>query len=140
MLYSSILVTELAKWRAKPINRIHILNNFIVNAFYNIDDLITLVKNKKDREAIYMIYTEKGADGLKVGMNVYVGDVPEFDDNDDDIFQASVVALGFECGYMREHFQDVVDLAYKQKPTASTEEILRCLNYFAQHDDFLDLR
>jgi len=40
-------------------------------------------------------------------------------------------------GYMCEHFRDVVDLAYKQKPTASSEAIIRCLNHYDKYDDFL---
>ncbi|RQT06455.1 hypothetical protein [Burkholderia contaminans] len=41
--------------------------------------------------------------------------------------------------YACEHFQDVVDLAYRQKPDASIEEVVRCLNHFDRYDDFLDL-
>jgi len=115
------------------------MNNFTVNAFYNIDDLILRVKNKEDREAVYMIYIDKNKDSLEAGMKVYVGDVPDFDDDDNEVFPGNVVSLGLGFGYMREHFQDVVDLAYKQKPTALTEDIIQCLNYFAQYDDFLDL-
>uniref|UniRef100_UPI00403F616F DUF7716 domain-containing protein n=1 Tax=Massilia sp. METH4 TaxID=3123041 RepID=UPI00403F616F len=40
---------------------------------------------------------------------------------------------------MREHLQDVVDLAVRQKPSASDNEIIRCLNYYVEFDDFLDL-
>ena len=115
------------------------MSNFVVNAFYTLDDLIGLVKEKKDRDAVYMIYVRKGVDDLQPGMEVYVGDVPDFDDDDNEVLPQSVTALGLEQGYMREHFQDVVDLAYKQKPTASAEEVVRCLNHYAQHDDFLDL-
>jgi hypothetical protein len=35
--------------------------------------------------------------------------------------------------------KEVVDLAYEQKPTASTEEVGRCLSHYADYDDFLDL-
>lgn len=115
------------------------MSNFVVNAFYTLDDLIGLVKEKKDRDAVYMIYTRKGVDNLQSGVEVYVGDVPDFDDDDNEVPPQSVTALGLEQGYMREHFQDVVDLAYKQKPAASTEEVIRCLNHYAQHEDFLDL-
>ncbi|EED99314.1 conserved hypothetical protein [Burkholderia multivorans CGD1] len=40
---------------------------------------------------------------------------------------------------MREHLQDVIDLAYKQKPTASIDEVIKCLNHYSKYDDFLDL-
>ncbi len=48
-----------------------------------------------------------------------------------------------DCGYAflysGESFQAVVDLAMKQKPSASVEEVIRCLNYYSNNDDFLDL-
>jgi hypothetical protein len=113
---------------------------FVINTFYKIDDLICLAKEKEDRESIYMIYVPKNTDDLEVGMNVYVGDVPDFDENDNEVLPASIASHGLEVGYMREHFQDVVDLAYKQKPSASIEEIIQCLNHYAEHDDFLDLQ
>jgi hypothetical protein len=112
---------------------------FILDTFCKIDDLICLVKDKKDRSAAYMVYVPKNTEELQLGMEVYVGDVPDFDGDDNEILPTSVVALGLEAGYMREHFQDVVDLAYKQKPTSSVEEIIRCLNHYAGYDDFLDL-
>lgn len=115
------------------------MNNFVLNRSYKIDDLINVVKDKKDRDAVYMVYVSKDTEDLRRGMDVYVGDVPDFDEEDNEVLPESVITLGLEVGYMREHFQDVVDLAYKQKPAASTEEIIRCLNHYAKHDDFLDL-
>lgn len=115
------------------------MSDFVVNSFYKIEDLIGMVKDKKDRDAIYMIYVPKNVDDLEPGMEVYVGDVPDFDENDNEFLPEFVVTLGLDRGYMREHFQDVVDLAYKQKATASIEEVIRCLNHYARYDDFLDL-
>ncbi|HDR9587351.1 TPA: hypothetical protein QDC22_004999 [Burkholderia stabilis] len=115
------------------------MSSFNVNKFYKIENMIEFVKNKKDRDAIYMIYVPEDTDDLQLGMNVYVGDVPDFDDDDNEVLPESVVTMGLEIGYRREHFQDVVDLAYKQKPTASSEEVIRCLNHYATYDDFLDL-
>ncbi|KWI59494.1 hypothetical protein ISO18_12495 [Burkholderia pseudomultivorans] len=114
------------------------MSSFVVNAFYKIDDLIGIVREKKDQESVYMVYVPKDTNDLRLGMEVYVGDVPDFD-QDNEIFPNSVVALGLERGYMQEHLQDVIDLAYKQKPTASTEEVVQCLNHYAKYDDFLDL-
>lgn len=114
-------------------------SDFVTNRFYKIEDLVRLVKEKKGRDAIYMIYVPKDTDDLTPGMDVYVGDVPAFDDDDNEVFPESVIALGLERGYMQEHFEDVVDVAYKQRPTASADDVIRCLNYYAQHDSFLDL-
>ncbi|WP_414449632.1 hypothetical protein AB4851_27740 [Burkholderia sp. 22PA0099] len=115
------------------------MGNFFVNAFYTLENLISLVKRKKDRDAVYMIYVREGVSDLQSDMEVYVGDVPDFDDDENEVLPQSVTALGLEQGYMREHFQDVVDLAYKQKPAASVDQVVRCLNHYAQYDDFLGL-
>ncbi|MGK5036706.1 DUF7716 domain-containing protein [Janthinobacterium sp. LB3P118] len=116
------------------------MRNFLINKFYKIEDLIDLVKDKNERDAIYMIYVPKNVRDLIPGMEVYIGPVPDFDEDDNEVVPDSVTKKNLEFGYMREHFQDVIDLAYKQKPNASKEEIIRCLNHYAQYDDFLDLQ
>ena len=75
---------------------------------------------------------------LRLGMNVYVGDPPDFDADDNEIFPEFVFAFELEVGYMSDHFQDVVDLVYKQKPTAATDDVIECLNHYDKFDDFLD--
>lgn len=44
-----------------------------VNSFYRIEDLIELVRDKKDRDSIYMIYIPASLEALEAGMIVYVG-------------------------------------------------------------------
>lgn len=96
-------------------------------------------QKKKDVGAIYMINVPQDPDNLRPGMKMYVGDVPDFDDDDNQVPPESVVALGLEIGYTCEHFQDVIDSAYKHKPAVSSEKVIRCLNHYATYDDFLDL-
>ncbi|ALK30272.1 DUF7716 domain-containing protein [Burkholderia plantarii] len=115
------------------------MNSLTVNSYYKIDDLIEIVKNKEDRDSIYMVYVPDGTDDLSVGMQVYVGDVPDFDEDDNEVFPDFVGNNGLEVGYRRDQFQDVIDLAYRQKPTASIDEVVECLNHYAEYDDFLDL-
>ncbi len=114
--------------------------NLTVNHFYRIEELIELVRDKKDRDSIYMIYIPASIEVLEAGMIVYVGNVPDFDDDDNEIIPAHILEQGLTQGYMREQFQDVVDLAYRQKKSASTEEVILCLNHYSKHDDFLDLQ
>lgn len=78
---------------------------------------------------MYMVYYKPGTDELKPGTEVFVGDVLDFDEDDNEILPEAVSRQGLEQGYMREHLQDVVDLAIKQKPSASTAEIIQCLNH-----------
>ncbi len=89
------------------------MNGFVINAFCKVDDLISLVREKRGRDAVYMIYVPKDTSDFQLDMDVYVGDVPDFYDEDNEVFPESEIALGFKQGYMREHLQDVIDLACK---------------------------
>jgi hypothetical protein len=115
------------------------MNYIKINSYYKIDDLIEIVGNRGDRDSIYMVYVPDGTDDLSVGMQVYVGDVPDFDEDGNEVFPDFVSDNGLEVGCKRDQFQDVIDLAYRQKPDASIDEVVECLNHYAEYDDFLDL-
>ncbi|AOI56432.1 DUF7716 domain-containing protein [Burkholderia diffusa] len=113
---------------------------------YQIEDFIAFVQAKQDRSAQYnraFLYDVYGDDSvedlLREGQTIFVGDTVQVDDNDEEIYPREVNERGYAFLYSGENFQAVVDLAYKQKPTASAKEVIQCLNYYAQHDDFLDL-
>jgi hypothetical protein len=105
----------------------------------SLSELIELVKNKQDRSTRYAIY---GVDSGKMLANAkYYLDDPVFvNDDDEEVFPKFVVDNGLDLIYSSERFQDVVDLAYRQKPSASVDEIIAALNYYDDNDDFLDLR
>ncbi|MPV71352.1 hypothetical protein [Burkholderia sp. BE17] len=114
---------------------------------YRIEDFIALAQNKQDRSAqynrafLYDVYGDDAVEGLlREGQTIFIGDTVQVDDNDEEVYPSEVKERGYVFLYSGENFQAVVDLAYKQKPTASAEEVIRCLNHYAQHDDFLDLR
>ena len=116
------------------------------NNFYYIEEFIDFVKSKKDRLKsydrcfMYDIYTEnKTPQKIHSKMKVYVGETPTFDEDDNEVYPEDVRELGLTFLYSCDNFQDVVDLAYKQKPNATFEEVIRCLNHYSDFDDFLDL-
>ena len=80
-----------------------------------------------------------GIDTLTVETTLFIGDTTEFDDDGNDVLPEAARLQNVEYGYHPEQFQDVGDLAFEQKPEASTEEIVRCLNHYAERDCFLDL-
>jgi hypothetical protein len=41
--------------------------------------------------------------------------------------------------YSCQNFQDVIDLAYSQKNNASINDYIKCLNYYAEKDTFLEI-
>lgn len=56
--------------------------------------MIELVKSGKDRASTYRVYIPMGTQDLAARMQVYVGDVPGFDDNDNEAFQFLLLSLG----------------------------------------------
>jgi hypothetical protein len=115
------------------------MSKFGMNQYVKLEEFIRLVKDKEDRAFRYAIYVPENTDSLSVGMDVFVGEAVSFDEDDNEVYPANVKANNLEFGYSRDHFQDVVDLAFRQKPSASADEVVRALNHYAEHDDFLDL-
>ena len=115
--------------------------------FYTIEDFIDLVKMKLDRLAegydpdyLYDVYGISNSDSkFRIGSQIYIADTPDFDDDDNEIRPAEVQLLGLSYMYSCDHFQDVVDLAFKQKPSATHQEVIEALNHYSKFDDFLDL-
>jgi len=121
-----------------------------IGRFYAVETLIDIVKNKADRKfdnnnremydrpLLYNIYIAEGAD-LETGIDVYVGKTLEVDENDNEIYPEDVQKLCLEFCYACQTFQDVIDLEYKQKTSATYAEVIKCLNYYSEKDDFFDL-
>lgn len=114
-------------------------NAFEINQMYLLETLIQLVRGKADRAHAYAIYTAAGVERLTPGLSVFVGEMSSVDDDDHETFPDNVTGMGYEFGYSAENFQDVVDLAVSQKPQVSDAEVIECLNYYDEHDDFLDV-
>jgi len=122
-----------------------------INKSYSIGELIEIVKNKFDRdldshrkvkynyENGYDVYITKDED-LNENTILYVGKPVEIDDDDNEIYPIEILENNLEFEYSDENFQDVIDLAYSQKPNASIKEFIKCLNYYAERDTFLDLK
>ena len=122
-----------------------------INKFYEIWELIELIKKKFDREFYdngkekyiaenkYSIYISEN-NKLKENTLIYVGKPVEIDDNDNEIYPNVVLKNNLEFYYSCETLQDVIDLAFSQKSEASIEEIIKCLNFYSDNDTFLDLK
>ncbi|MCH7293920.1 DUF7716 domain-containing protein [Acinetobacter higginsii] len=114
------------------------MSDFKLNQIISVESLIELVKLKVDRKIYYSIYSS-GGDNFSLGDQVLVDSPIEVDNEDKEIYPESASRLGYKIAYSGEQFQDVVDLAIKQKPRASAVEIIEALNYYSIHDNFLDL-
>ncbi|WP_256990273.1 DUF7716 domain-containing protein [Burkholderia sp. HI2714] len=115
------------------------------NRTFQLAEFIAVVRAKAERRAgydpawLYDVYGKDGDAELCPQQTIFIGDTVQVDDEDREIYPERVTELGYVFQYACEHFQDVVDLAYRQKPDASIEEVVRCLNHFDRYDDFLDL-
>jgi hypothetical protein len=110
-----------------------------INRFYPIADFITLVREGKDRQVDYWIYLAAGTTSLTAETSLFIGETLGFDSNGVEVLPEPALRQNLKYGFHPEQFQDVVDLAFEQKPAASTNEVVRCLNHYAEHDCFLDL-
>ncbi|MFJ4347215.1 hypothetical protein [Pseudomonas sp. NPDC089401] len=115
------------------------MDAFIPNSLYPLETFIHLVKNRLERDHLYAIYSPQDSQQLACGQPVYVGDLPDYDDEDNEHLPQAVKAMGYTFCYMREHFQDVIDLAVSQHPGVSDEALVCCLNHYDEYDDFLDV-
>lgn len=115
------------------------MKKFSIPQFISLEELITYVKEKADRSISYDIYTKNGDDFSEKEI-VFVDSTIQVDDNDKEVYPPEVIKNSLQYAYSGDQFQDVIDLAIRQKPTATTLEIINALNYYSEHDDFLDMK
>lgn len=112
------------------------------NKTYRLSEFIDIVKNKQERSEgynplyHYAIYAEE----VEVTSNlvIYVGEPVEVSDSDKEIYPEYAVAHNMWYFCSDENIQDVVDLAISQYSQVSTEQLITALDYYLEHDDFMD--
>ncbi|WP_454058959.1 DUF7716 domain-containing protein [Elizabethkingia ursingii] len=110
--------------------------------YYKIEDFLTLVRNKQERsedydpDFVYAVYSEQ--DIFESGITVYIGAPANIDGDYDDIFPDVVYENGLLYMCSDEDVQDVVDLALRQQPAVTNEQLITALNHYLENDDFLD--
>lgn len=114
------------------------MKKFELSQLILIEDLIEFVKARKDRTIYYDVYSKNGDDFFPEE-TVFVDSSVQVDDDDKEIYPSAVLNRKFRFAYSGEQFQDVVDLAVKQKPNVTSFEIIKALNYYSEHDAFMDL-
>ncbi|WP_144630609.1 hypothetical protein [Bordetella genomosp. 13] len=110
-----------------------------IGKFYPIEELISMVRAGADRDVAYAVYAHSGAESAYSGMLLFAGQTRDLDEEGNAVLPEIVTLAGLAHFYSADQFQDVVDLAFNQKPDASMQEVINCLNHYAEKDDFLDL-
>ena len=116
--------------------------NSFKDQYYKIEDFLTLVRNKQERsedydpDFAYAVYSEQ--DIFEPGITVYICAPADIDGDDDDVFPDVVYENGLLYMCSDEDIQDVVDLALRQQPAVTDEQLIEALNHYLESDDFLD--
>jgi hypothetical protein len=112
----------------------------IIGNEYKMCELLLLVAKRLDRQTSYSVYWQDLPQQDPSPESIVLVEHPSIvTDEDAEIFPDAVRSRGWWIYCSDELLQDVVDLAVEQKTSASAEEILKCLRYYLEHDDFLDL-
>lgn len=114
------------------------LKVFQRNTSMRIEELIDCVKARQERAESYAVYSATG-EAFNVHDEVFIADTVQVNAQGQEVYPAMVRERGLHVAYAGDQFQDVVDLALRQQPGATHADIIRALNHYSMHDDFLDL-
>jgi len=107
------------------------------NSYYAISEVIEHVKVFGEDDDDFCIY---GADEDRLSLDAkyFISGYPEVS-GDKEIYPEPVRQEGLSYLYSGQQFVDVVTLLAGQKPDASYEDFLEALNYYQEHDEFIEL-
>lgn len=86
---------------------------------------------------IFCLYGRDTDKYLTPDEECFISDYPKVE-NDKEIYPLSVQQKKLSYIYSGEQFADVISSVSEQKKSAEIEEYVRALNYYLEHDDFLD--
>lgn len=116
---------------------------------YRLSELVMIIKkailaNGIDKtlgyeDMYFCLYTKGFEDKIFDDTICYVENYPDINDEDEEIFPDFVVINNLKHLCSGEQFEDVIGNALHQKDDPSMEEFIAGLNYYRDHDSFLDL-
>ncbi|OCG12241.1 hypothetical protein A9G24_08955 [Gilliamella sp. App6-5] len=105
---------------------------------YSINDIINYMKNSLERDDDFCVYGVEDK-ALENQESYYIDDYPEVDDDGQEIYPSLVRQKHLHYLYSGQQFADVVDVVLDQKPSATIDDFIQSLNYYAENDNFLEL-
>lgn len=109
-----------------------------LNRYYKLSEIIEYVKWSGDEGDDFCLYGEDDQ-GLNLEDDYFLADYPKVED-DQEVYPESVKAEGLDYIFSGQHCVDVVRSVLEQKPKATHEEYSAALNYYADHDTFMDVK
>ncbi|MBQ7955903.1 MAG: hypothetical protein IJ282_09140 [Lachnospiraceae bacterium] len=114
---------------------------------YRLSEVIKIFSNRIIENGVdnflddvdFCIYTTDFVDVASGDTICYLDDYPEVDENDEEIYTDFVTERKLVMFYSGEQFEDVIGHMLSQKMDASIEDFIAGINYYREHDDFLDL-
>ncbi|MFW0767451.1 hypothetical protein ACN0IV_16635 [Trabulsiella odontotermitis] len=107
------------------------------NTEYRLTEIITYMKETNCQDDDFCLYGKDTGEDLISDEKYFISDYPKVE-NDKEIYPLAVQQKNFSYIYSGEQFADVISSVSEQKPSATSEEYIRALNYYLEHDDFLD--
>jgi len=107
--------------------------------FYKLSVVLSSVAAKEERGFSYDLYWKDENRPATPDDMILVGEPIQVTDDDEEIYPALARENGLWIYCNNELIQDVVDLAVKQKPSATPDELVKCLEHYIAKDNFLDL-
>lgn len=111
----------------------------LYDTFYTLPELFRLIAGKQERQNPYALYWADPDREPQLDDPFLLAAPVQVQDDDTELFPPMAVAQNLWILCSDELIQDVVDLAISQKPDASAKQLLHCLNYYINHDTFLDI-
>lgn len=108
------------------------------NKEYSLAEIITYMRDTKCQDDNFCLYGSDSDDDLIIDNKYFISDYPKVE-NDKEIYPLPIQQKKFSYIYSGEQFADVISSISDQKSSATIDEYVRALNYYLEHDDFLDL-
>lgn len=110
-----------------------------IGQLHTLPEIFDAVAAKQERSFNYDLYWADPDRPPTLEDHFLVGESVQVNDDYIEIYPESATSRNFWIYCSNELIQDVVDLATRQKPTATHEELLMCLEHYLERDDFKDL-
>ncbi|WP_318371738.1 hypothetical protein [Enterobacter sp.] len=108
------------------------------DAQYRLTEIITYMKETNCQDDNFCLYGNDTDDDLISDGKYFISDYPKVE-NDKEIYPFPVQQRNLSYIYSGEQFADVISSVSEQKELATIDEYIKALNYYLEHDDFLDL-
>ncbi|WP_268796876.1 DUF7716 domain-containing protein [Pseudomonas huanghezhanensis] len=105
----------------------------------SINEIIEAIRSGYDFDDDLCLYASEEVDQIKTEIICYLDDYPEVI-NDEDQYSEFINKHHLHLLYYGEQFKDVMLNVLHQRQHASSDEIIKALNYYMENDDFLDLK